>query len=110
MHRVTRPVSPPPAGILASTALAPSAAWRAAIRRGCPRCSPRTRTRWSWRRSFHQLVAVIEQERPGLGTDPAERGNDRLRVLAGHQDRFRLHDIGVVADEVLVLPEIDEAG
>ena len=41
-QQATRRGSPPPGATRASTASAPNAAWRAAIRRGCRRCSPRT--------------------------------------------------------------------
>src|SRR4249920_1220394 len=104
--RATRPASPPPGATSASTASGRSAAWRAVIPRACSRSLPRMRAR----RLFDQLVAVVEQEGLDLGFDAGERADDVLRLLAGDEDRGGLHDVGIVADEIAVLPQVDEGG
>src|ERR1700716_4394198 len=106
MRPATRRASPPPGATPASTASERSAAWRAAIRRACRDSLPRMRAP----RLFDQLVAVVEQESLDLGLDAGERGDDVLRFLAGDQDRRGLHDVGIVAEEIAVFPQVDEGG
>src|SRR6188472_4163491 len=104
MRRATRPASPPPGATFESTASERNAAWRAAIPRACRRSLPRTRAR----RLFDQLVAVVEQEGLDLGLDAGKRRDDALRFFAGDQDRRGLHDVGIVAEESAVIPQVEE--
>ena len=57
--RATRRGWRPRAAITASTASAPNAAWRAAIRRGCRRCSPPMSVRWRRRSRRERTIAIV---------------------------------------------------
>src|SRR5262249_45021753 len=52
-----------------------------------------------------QAIAVVEKEGLDLGLDLAQRGDDVLRLFASHEDGLGLDDVGIVADEVRVLPQ-----
>src|SRR5262249_21482996 len=55
-----------------------------------------------------QAIAVVEKEGLDLGLDLAQRGDDVLRLFASHEDGLGLDDVGIVADELGVLPQFDE--
>src|SRR5437868_4417771 len=62
------------------------------------------------RRLFDQTVAVIDDERPDLRSDVRERSKNALTFIAGHQDGRCLDDVGVVAHELRIAPQLDKRG
>src|SRR5262245_37572881 len=55
-----------------------------------------------------EAVAVVEKEGLDLGLDLGQRRHDVLRLFASHEDGLGLDDVGIVADELGVLPQFDE--
>src|SRR5262249_37953261 len=73
-----------------------------------PASSVPAASRARWRALPDQAIAVVEEEGLDLGLDLAQRGDDVLRLFASHEDGLGLDDVGIVADELGVLPQFDE--